>query len=75
MNEQLDDKYHEALTYFTNKFRGTEEEEHFTNAMDYISKHGLELEVLTTVKRYCNEYSTVVDCCREIISAMSDWDI
>ena len=69
------ESYSDAEKFFFEKFKGTEEEEHFKNTLKYIDKYGLLHEVIVLAYNYCDDDASVEKCCQELLSAMMEWDL
>jgi len=69
------ENYSDAEKFFFGKFKGTEEEDNFKDALKYIDGYGLLHEVIVLAYNYCEDTASVEKCCQEILSAMMEWDI
>ena len=75
LRKGYDGTLEDALQFFEDKFKGTDEYAAFHNTSIYVKNHGLQHEVFVMAYNHCEDDATVEKCCQEINCAMMDWDI
>lgn len=75
LRKGYDESYEDAMEFFENKFKDSEEYTPFLETIKYVQKYGLQHEVFVMAYNYCEDDCSVGKCCQEINIAMMEWDI
>lgn len=75
LRKGYDDTLEDALQFFEDKFKGSDEYEAFRETISYVNKYSLQYEVFVMAYNHCEDDAAVEKCCQEINCAMMDWDI